>query len=302
LLLAVVFPCRKATAPESPAVVRTLAEKFAAAHPDVKPPPSGRPLEEQYAAYFFMGLTSPRGGIWNAPALETEAYNQGQANWREHPAERDEILAGYGYLRIEAEGKWQTGFEVSRFIPIDRGTETWPMSSFGHVAWNELPGQLDLTFWYIWYRPCSDRRIFEPGRALWSSWRVSAGSPGYGLCTPRKRASAIGAIADALRASDQWGLTDTRSAVRHLRASVPRLRLYQTMGARQMTENIDLLEAERMVAQTECDDIDRAIAQIAADDADAKAKLVELGERRKIAGERLLRISTALTEARSGCA
>lgn len=67
-----------------------------------------------------------------------------------------------------------------------------------------------------------------------------------------------------------------------------------------MTENIDLLEAERMVAQTECDDIDRAIAQIAADDADAKAKLIELGERRKIAGERLSRISTALTEARSG--
>jgi hypothetical protein len=74
------------------------------------------------------------------------------------------------------------------------------------------------------------------------------------------------------------------------------------MGARQMTENIDLLEAERMVAQTECDDIDRAIAQITADDADAKAKLIELGERRKIAGERLLRISTALTEARSGSA
>jgi hypothetical protein len=28
-----------------------------------------------------------------------------------------------------------------------------------------------------------------------------------------------------------------------------------------MTGNIDLLEAELMVAQTECDDIDRAIAQ-----------------------------------------
>ena len=69
-----------------------------------------------------------------------------------------------------------------------------------------------------------------------------------------------------------------------------------------MTENIDLLEAELMVAQTECDDIDSAIAQMAADDADAKAKLIELGERRKIAGERLLRISTALTEARSGSA
>ena len=74
------------------------------------------------------------------------------------------------------------------------------------------------------------------------------------------------------------------------------------MGTRQMTGNIDLLDAELKVAQTECDDIDAAIAQIAADDADAKAKFIELSERRKIAGERLSRISTALTEARSGSA
>jgi hypothetical protein len=76
----------------------------------------------------------------------------------------------------------------------------------------------------------------------------------------------------------------------------------QTMGARQMTVNIDLLDAELKVAQTECDDIDTAIAQIAVDDADAKAKFIELRERRQIAGERLSRISTALTEARSGSA
>ena len=74
----------------------------------------------------------------------------------------------------------------------------------------------------------------------------------------------------------------------------------RTMGARQMTGDIDLLDAELKVAQTECDDIDTAIAQIAADDADAKLKFIELSERRKIAGERLSRISTALTEARSG--
>jgi hypothetical protein len=73
------------------------------------------------------------------------------------------------------------------------------------------------------------------------------------------------------------------------------------MGAERMTD-IALLDAELKVAQTECDDIDSAIAQIGADDPDAKAKLSELRERRKLAGERLLRISTALTEARSGSA
>jgi hypothetical protein len=74
------------------------------------------------------------------------------------------------------------------------------------------------------------------------------------------------------------------------------------MGAEQMTADIDLLDAERQVAQTECDDIDQAMAQIGADDPEAKAKFLELTERRKLAGERLLRISTALTEARSGSA
>ncbi len=69
-----------------------------------------------------------------------------------------------------------------------------------------------------------------------------------------------------------------------------------------MTVDIDILDAELKVAQTECEDIDAAIAQIAADDPDAKAKFTELSERRKIAGERLLRISTALAEARSGSA
>ena len=67
-----------------------------------------------------------------------------------------------------------------------------------------------------------------------------------------------------------------------------------------MTVDIDLLDAELKVAQTECDDIDSAIAQIAAGDADAEAKRAELGERRKIAGERLSRISAALAGARSG--
>jgi hypothetical protein len=69
-----------------------------------------------------------------------------------------------------------------------------------------------------------------------------------------------------------------------------------------MTADIDLLDAELKVAQTECDDIDQAIAQIGADDPEAEAKLLELTERRKLAGERLLRISAALAEARSGSA
>jgi hypothetical protein len=69
-----------------------------------------------------------------------------------------------------------------------------------------------------------------------------------------------------------------------------------------MTANIDLLDAELQVAQTECDDIDQAIAQIGADDPETKAKILEFTERRQLAVERSLRISAALAEARSGSA
>ena len=69
-----------------------------------------------------------------------------------------------------------------------------------------------------------------------------------------------------------------------------------------MTADIDLLDAELKVAQTECDDIDQAIAQIGADDPEAKAKILEFTERRQLAVARLLRISAALAEARSGSA
>ena len=81
-----------------------------------------------------------------------------------------------------------------------------------------------------------------------------------------------------------------------------RAKLIPTAFRTAPTADIDLLDAELKVAQTECDDIDQAIAQMEADDPDAKAKSIELSERRKIAGERLSRISPSLTEARSGSA
>jgi hypothetical protein len=55
-----------------------------------------------------------------------------------------------------------------------------------------------------------------------------------------------------------------------------------------MAANIDLLDAELQVAQTECDDIDQAIAQIGAADPEAKADFLELTERRQLAVEKVV--------------
>jgi hypothetical protein len=52
-------------------------------------------------------------------------------------------------------------------------------------------------------------------------------------------------------------------------------------STREDPANIDLLDAELQVAQTECDDIDQAIAQIGAADPEAKADFLEITERRQ---------------------
>lgn len=146
-LLTLALVCGDASAANAPAAVTRLAETYVASHPDATQSPASPTREETYARYFFIGLTSQNGGIWNAPELETAAYYQGQSYWREHPGERDEILAGYGYAHVEVDGTWARGFESSSFTPADQATEHWWATSFGGVAWRDLrPGQPDPAF------------------------------------------------------------------------------------------------------------------------------------------------------------
>lgn len=102
---------------------------------------------QEFARWFFEGFTHPNGGnALQDPYMHT-AWEGGQAFWRERPDRRDEIMAGYGYARVEADGTWQRGFERSAFTPQDRPGETWWVTSFGGVRWTDLqPGQPDAHF------------------------------------------------------------------------------------------------------------------------------------------------------------
>lgn len=136
-----------AQAGEVPDLVNRLAHDYLAA------PWTGAGLRKDedpvqaYAHYFFLGLTHPAGGMAGGTGLQHDAYAKGQAYWRDHPEARERMLAGYGYTKVEADGRWSRGFEQSRFIPEDREGETWWVSSFGGVRWTELgPGQADARF------------------------------------------------------------------------------------------------------------------------------------------------------------
>ena len=102
---------------------------------------------QEFAHWFFEGFTHPDGGDALQDAYLRTAWQAGQAFWRERPGRRDEIMGGYGYARVEAEGTWTRRFEVSAFAPQDRPGETWWVTSFGGVRWTALQaGQADADF------------------------------------------------------------------------------------------------------------------------------------------------------------
>ncbi|MES2128532.1 MAG: hypothetical protein V4463_14790 [Pseudomonadota bacterium] len=138
VLLALGLALTQATAAPAPDIVKKLAQSYVLSHPDATSRPTPQTPEQVYESYFFIGMTHPHGGIMNFPDIETAAYVQGQAYWREHPFERDAIMAGFGFVRVDAEGSWARGFELSSFVPDERGAERWWLDSFGGVAWREL--------------------------------------------------------------------------------------------------------------------------------------------------------------------
>ena len=128
-LLAIFLSSGPAKAVEIPPIVKKHFETYAASHSKEKKHPSDRPSEQIFAYFFFIGLTSPYE-VWTSEGFETDAYNQGQSYWRDHPNERELILASYGYVRVDVKGVWRCGFEESSFTPIGRKNEEWWVSSF----------------------------------------------------------------------------------------------------------------------------------------------------------------------------
>ena len=127
-----------AFASEIPDVVRQRANAFERSQATPERLRPGHTLLEDYAYEFFVGFTHENGGIYTPSALARDAYTQGQAYWRDHPSERAQIFAGYGYTAVEREGVWIKGFEISSFEPSDSPGERWWMTSLGNGPWREV--------------------------------------------------------------------------------------------------------------------------------------------------------------------
>ena len=132
----------EASADNIPDIVLEYAGAFAQTQAADKQPPATPPAD--YAQWFFQGLTHPAGAIVTQSALMRDAYTKGQEYWRDHPSQRTQIMAGYGYRAIERDGVWSRGFEKSVFQPsqanldVDVDAGPWWLDSFGGVAWREV--------------------------------------------------------------------------------------------------------------------------------------------------------------------
>ena len=130
-----------------PFVVRQMAEQYLASQPTsstnlssekkrpdlldaLRPPPSPffPPVlspADQFASDFFAGFTGPNSIRSSDNSIRDVAFAKGQTYWREHPNERVQIFAGYGYARVEITGIWYIGFERSDFLPNGSTSNRW---------------------------------------------------------------------------------------------------------------------------------------------------------------------------------
>ncbi|MGK5004834.1 hypothetical protein [Janthinobacterium sp. LB2P70] len=129
----------KASAAHIPDIVLEYAHAFAQTQTTDKQLPTP---PADYAQWFFEGLIHPSGGIVTQSAAMRDAYTNGQRYWRDHPSERANIMASYGYCAIERDGVWSRGFEKSVFQPVhaelDDDAGAWWFNSFGGVAWRDI--------------------------------------------------------------------------------------------------------------------------------------------------------------------
>lgn len=139
LALATAFLPAAAHASDVPDTVTRLAQAWLAQNqsdfPNVDP-------VQVYASNFFSGYTNPGGSdMVVASRLVRDAVMAGRAYWREHPDEREGILAGFGYERIEIEGTWTRAFEISGFAPRDSRGLWWLSPLEGAIPPDAPEGQ-----------------------------------------------------------------------------------------------------------------------------------------------------------------
>jgi len=119
-----------------PDTVTRLAQVWLARHQADLP---GADPIQAYSSNFFAGYTNPDSKTYAASSLAMNAYTAGQDYWRAHPDQRDSILAGYGYERVELDGTWTRAFEISGFTPRD-GKGLWWVSPLAGAMPTEARG------------------------------------------------------------------------------------------------------------------------------------------------------------------
>jgi hypothetical protein len=80
---------------------------------------------------FLQGFTNPGGSMSSRTEARLRGFLAGQEYRRANPTKTGDIMKGFGYTEVEADGVWTVLFEHSRFRPDKQPKQWW---------WLWLPG------------------------------------------------------------------------------------------------------------------------------------------------------------------
>lgn len=138
-----------------PPFVLEQAKRYEAAHAVLaRYMPGGMSIADLYVEEFRRGFEAPvptgseaaeKSDDKGPPGSEVyaDAATAGAAWRRDHPADTDAVMAGFGYRHVSAKGVWKVGYEVNAFTPGDGSGEVWWLDAFGNAAWPHLAAAKD---------------------------------------------------------------------------------------------------------------------------------------------------------------
>lgn len=136
MLLGALAPCsaesQNATSPPASAEVQSIAEHYIETLPKSTSPQRIKQAHDAFIWSFLDGFTDSEGAIWSSDNARTQGFEAGQTYRHQNPKELSHIMSGFGYKPIRLRGIWQTGPELSKFVPANNPNDRWWLSILGN--------------------------------------------------------------------------------------------------------------------------------------------------------------------------
>ena len=126
----------------TPTAVLRLADKYLASTGNLHAE-DRREIRGDFCDSFLRGFMTPGARMEGGTGAGRDGFVAGQEYRRAHPASMKEIMEGFGYTEIEAEGVWTVSFEHSGFRPRHQPQVEWWLWEYGGIP-SDLPANQEM--------------------------------------------------------------------------------------------------------------------------------------------------------------